>query len=379
MIKRLEYLCRFILGYHLKNYNIRLILEITALSVIGILAVNSANSSYTLKQLLGLSAGMIILIFFSLISYKYIAKFHWILYIINIALLLLVLVAGISTNGSRRWFALGGFGTLQPSEFGKILMILFLSARIGNNKAHMNKTGFLLTTVIVYMLPLVLILKEPDLSTTIVYVFIFCTMMFAGGLSSRIIAGVFAAVVPLGLLLIWYISQPFQILLKDYQLQRIMTFLNPSEYIMTTYTQQYNSVMAIGSGMLTGKGLNSNTLTSVKGGNFISEPQTDFIFAVIGEELGFIGSCIIVLLILAVVIECLMIARDTADITGRMICVGIASVIAFQTFINIGVATALLPNTGLPLPFISYGLSSYMSLMIGVGLVLNVGLQQNRR
>ena len=148
---------------------------------------------------------------------------------------------------------------------------------------------------------------------------------------------------------------------------------------MTTFTQQFNSVMAIGSGMLTGKGLNSNTLTSMKRGHFISEPQTDFIFAVIGEELGFAGSCVIIILLLAAVIECLYIAREASDMTGRLIAVGTASVIGFQTFVNIGVATALLPNTGLPLPFISYGLSSYTSLMMGVALVLNVGLQQNRR
>ena len=131
--------------------------------------------------------------------------------------------------------------------------------------------------------------------------------------------------------------------------------------------------------MLTGKGLNSNALTSVKSGNFISEPQTDFIFAVIGEELGFIGSCIIIVLLFAVVIECLRIAGEASDMTGRLIAVGTASVVGFQTFVNIGVATALLPNTGLPLPFISYGLSSYTSLMMGVALILNVGLQQNRR
>ena len=158
-----------------------------------------------------------------------------------------------------------------------------------------------------------------------------------------------------------------------------MTFLNPSEYLLTTYAQQYNSVMAIGSGMLTGKGLNNNTLTSVKGGDFISEPQTDFIFAVLGEELGFVGSCVVIGLLLFIVIECLLIAKDAADMTGRLIACGVAAIISFQAFVNIGVATAILPNTGLPLPFVSYGLSSLLSNFIGIGLVLNVGLQRNRR
>ena len=130
------------------------------------------------------------------------------------------------------------------------------------------------------------------MSTTLVFLFIFVMMIFCGGLSYRFIGRVCLFAVPVIGFLVWYIQQPFQILLHGYQLNRILAFLNPSEYQQTTANQQYNSVMAIGSGMLTGKGLNNNTITSVKGGNFISEQQTDFIFSVIGEELGFIGSCV---------------------------------------------------------------------------------------
>ena len=139
------------------------------------------------------------------------------------------------------------------------------------------------------------------------------------------------------------------------------------------------SIMAIGSGMLTGKGLDNNTITSVKGGNFISEPQTDFIFAVVGEELGFIGSCVVIGLILLIVIECLRVAKDARDMRGHLVASGVAGIITFQAFVNIGVATGILPNTGLPLPFVSYGLSSLLSNFICIGLVLNVGLQRNRR
>ena len=185
--------------------------------------------------------------------------------------------------------------------------------------------------------------------------------------------------IPLGAFIIWYVQQPFQILLRGYQLNRIMSFLHPSKFLLTTGNQQYNSIMAIGSGMLTGKGLNNNTFTSVKGGNFISEPQTDFIFAVVGEELGFLGCCLVIGLLLLIVIECLKIAANARDIRGRMIAAGTAGIISFQSFVNIGVATGLIPNTGLPLPFVSYGLSSLLSNFICIGLVLNVGLQRNRR
>ena len=137
--------------------------------------------------------------------------------------------------------------------------------------------------------------------------------------------------------------------------------------------------MAIGSGELFGKGLNNNEISSVKNGNFISEPQTDFIFAIVGEELGFAGGCLVVGLLSLITMECLMIARKAKDIAGMLIAAGMATVIGFQSFMNIGVATGIVPNTGIPLPFVSYGLTSLVSLYIGMGFVLNVRLQCVRK
>lgn len=160
--------------------------------------------------------------------------------------------------------------------------------------------------------------------------------------------------------------------------KRILAFLEPEKYASDEAYQQNNSEMAIGSGQLTGKGLNNNTTTSVKNGNYISEPQTDFIFAIIGEELGFVGCCIIIALLLLVVIQCILIGMRSRDLAGKIICSGVGGLIGFQSFINISVATNMLPNTGVPLPFISYGLTSLVSLYIGIGFVLNVGLQQKK-
>ena len=137
--------------------------------------------------------------------------------------------------------------------------------------------------------------------------------------------------------------------------------------------------MAIGSGMLFGKGYKNNEITSVKNGNFISEPQTDFIFAIVGEEFGFIGTCFVIILILLIVLECINIARKAKDMAGTLIATGVAALIGFQSFLNISVATGVMPNTGIPLPFVSYGLSSLISLYIGIGLLLNVRLQGNNR
>ena len=201
--------------------------------------------------------------------------------------------------------------------------------------------------------------------------------MFIAGLSYKIIIGVLAVVIPAALVFISLILQPDQKILDHYQWLRIMGWLNPEKYSDTAY-QQLNSITAIGSGQLWGKGLNNTNVASVKNGNFISEPQTDFIFAVAGEELGFVGSCLIILLLLAIVLECLFIARKAKDLSGKLICCGVAAMLGFQGFVNICVVTGLMPNTGLTLPFVSYGLTSLVSCYIGIGLVLNVGLQPRK-
>ena len=206
---------------------------------------------------------------------------------------------------------------------------------------------------------------------------IFLCMLFTAGLSYRWILGALAVVVPCGALFIYLLQYNMVPFLKDYQVRRIMAFIDPANYAEANL-QQNNSIMAIGSGMLQGKGLNNNTLASVKNGNFLSEEQTDFIFAVIGEELGFIGCMIVLLLFLLFVFECLRMASRARDMAGRLFCTGMAALVGFQSFTNIAVATGVFPNTGLPLPFISYGVSSLASLYIGIGILLNVGLQQRK-
>ena len=155
-----------------------------------------------------------------------------------------------------------------------------------------------------------------------------------------------------------------------------MAFFDPATYADTEAYQQLNSVIAIGSGQLWGKGLNNTDIASVKNGNFLPESQTDFIFAVIGEELGFVGSAVVILLLILIAMRCVSIARVAKDTAGMVIAAGMGSLIGIQGFMNIAVATMMMPNTGLPLPFVSYGLSSLVSMYIGIGFVLNVGLQR---
>jgi rod shape determining protein RodA len=235
----------------------------------------------------------------------------------------------------------------------------------------------ILISVVLAGIPIALVLVQPDLSSSIVIIIIFAAMIFVSGISYRIVGGFLAAFIPIFSIGFWMILQPDQQILKGYQVNRILAWRHPDDYPDLAY-QQVNSVMAIGSGQLWGKGLNNNLVASVKNGNFISEPQTDFIFAVTGEELGFVGCVIIILLLFFIVIECIIIGRRAKDLAGRLICVGVAVWIGFQSFVNIGVTTMLLPNTGVTLPFVSYGLSSLLSLFIGIGLVLNVGLQPRK-
>ena len=168
-------------------------------------------------------------------------------------------------------------------------------------------------------------------------------------------------------------------MIKDYQRDRIMSFLYPeNEEYTDDIEQQNNSKTAIASGELLGKRLNGDSdVASVNDGNFVSENQTDFIFAVAGEEYGFVGCSIIILLLLLISIECIRMSLRAKDLSGKIVCCGIGSIVALQSFINICVATGLGPNTGTPLPFVSYGLTSLISLFIGMGLVLNIGLQSS--
>ena len=173
------------------------------------------------------------------------------------------------------------------------------------------------------------------------------------------------------------ILQPDQKILDDYAFRRIMAWLDPAKYADDAYQQQ-NSIMAIGSGQLVGQGLNNNSVYSVKNGGFIAETETDFIFAVAGEELGFVGCATIILLLALIVLECIWIGKRSRDFSGTLICCGVAGYIGFQSFINICVATGIMPNTGIPLPFVSYGMTSLVTLFMAVGFVLNVGLQPKK-
>lgn len=368
---------RFTKPYKLKDYKFSLAILVIALSILGVLVVGSAKESLQNKQIFGVCVGITAMIIVSLIDYVWVLNLYWLIYVAAVGSLTLVLLIGQKVNGARRWINLG-FTTFQPSELAKILLILFFAKFIMNHADDINDKFTIIKFMVLSAIPLGLILAEPNLSTTICTAIVICLLIYVGGLSYKFIGTVLVILIPVAIIFLSIVVQPNQPFLKDYQQERILAFLEPEKYASDGAYQQNNSEMAIGSGQLTGKGLNNNTTTSVKNGNFILEPQTDFIFAIIGEELGFVGSCIVIALLLFIVIQCILIGIRSQDLAGRIICCGVGGLIGFQSFINIGVATNMLPNTGVPLPFVSYGLTSLVSLYIGIGFVLNVGLQPKK-
>ncbi len=364
--------------YRLRDYNFRLVLWLLLISGIGVLLVGSAKASLQNRQLFGVILGLIFMIIVSLIDYSWLLNLHWLIYLSNIAMLLLVFFGGETNGGATRWLKIGSF-QFQPTELSKILLVMFFARYLMKHEEDLNTLKTIITSIILIAIPLVLIYVQPDLKNTITMTVIFCILMYIAGLSYKIIGGILAVVIPVLAIGLFLITQTDLDIIGDYQKGRIMAWLNPDdETYWDDNSQQRNSIIAIGSGQLTGRGYNNNDPSSVSQGNWVPEIQTDFIFAVVGEEFGFVGSFVVIILLLLITVECIFTSQKAKDPDGKILCCGIGGIIGFQSFLNICVATGLFPNTGTPLPFVSYGLTSIVSLYIGMGLVLNVGLQNRK-
>ncbi len=373
------------LDYDFKQYDFKLLFFIVVLNTIGIFIVRSATSAESFKdalvvrQILGSFVGLAMCVAISLFDYRKFCKYSIYIYIFSVILLAGVKIYGTASgHGATRWITVPVLGKLQPAEFVKVSLILFFADYLQKMQDEINTPHGLLLEGLYFAMPVGLVLIQPNLSTTIIMTVMVAAMTFASPLKLRFIF-VFLAIVFLTLMLLFYLFSSGLYdkipILQGYQVRRILTFLNPSENSSDYYQQMY-SIMAIGSGMFQGKGLFNNSIFSVKNGNFLVEEDNDFIFAVIGEELGFRGSIIIIIIFLLIILECLIIAYRAKTLSGRLICVGVMAWIGFQTYTNIAVATGLFPNTGITLPFFSRGVSSLLSVYFGFGIVLNVALQR---
>lgn len=329
------------------------------------------------RQLMGVLIGFALIIAMMFIDYRIICNLSYILYIGMLIMLAILLKFGDPINNVKRWITIAGI-PVQPSELTKVALILFLAflCNLFKDKLGTWYVFFILAAVIV--LPVILIILEPHLSSCITILFISCVIIYSSGISYKVIGTVLAVIVPVvvGIVIsvtVFSIKIPF---VKAYQIERILSFMSTdeSEDESGKY-QQKQSLEAIASGGLQGKTILSED-ASTRNYSEIYANESDFIFSVVGEEFGFIGVGVIILLYFILVIRCLIIAAHAPDYMGRLICIGVSALFIFQLFVNIGVATGILPNTGLPLPFISYGLSSLISAMLAIGLVLNIGLRR---
>ena len=381
---------------HLGNLNFKIVIYALILSIIGIFMVHSATQNEavtgmfttTQKQILGMVIGIILMTVLACIDYHLLIKYSIVFYIISMFMLIYVkYINPMNISNANRWMRIPGFGTIQPSEFSKVavvLMAVFILLRI---KKHINNIFYLLGYFAITGVTVYLIYVEPDLSTSLIIIVALVALVFVTGISWKWVGGVTAVLAVFAAVLLFFIYEPEQKtlnwlidkeILQQYQVNRINSYFFPEDYPDQT-RQQLNSVMAIGGGQLFGKGLNTSTYESVKNGNFLSEEQCDFIFAVVGEELGFAGSAFIIVIYLLLFIEGLRVAGRSPDLEGKLLASGFVTMLLIQCFINMGVALLLLPNTGTPLPFISAGMSSLISTYIMMGILLNVSMHRKMK
>lgn len=317
------------------------------------------------KQLIWYSAGAVLMIAAFLVNYKMFERWGHLVYILCVLMLVAVIFFGKYVGGSKRWLVLGPF-SVQPSEMVKLAVIIMLAkyyARIVRTEGIRWRE--MMTPVVITAIPFVLIVRQPDLGTAMLIGLIAASITLYIKIERHTLIGLIAGgalTVPV----IW-------LFLKGYQKQRILTFLNPDRDPLGAGYHIIQSKIAIGSGMLAGKGFlkgSQNTL------DFLPEQHTDFIFSVLAEEWGFIGTIITLSVFLLIIVWGLQIAQRSRDPFGTILAVGITAMIAWQVFINIGMVMGLMPVVGVTLPFISYGGSSVITMMAGVGLLLNVSMRR---
>ncbi len=375
-------------GYSISNYKFSVLIITSLLSAIGLIVLQkitaTGNTSMFSKQLVGLFAGIIIAVIMSFIDYHFILKLCIPLYGLNLLLMLVCKFVnqsmfpyfyGKSIDEARRWIHIGGAGgtDIMPSEITKIVIIICLAKVLVSLEGKLNKPGSLFTVFLVVIIPVLLVFDQPDLSTTIVICSTILIMLFIAGLSYKIILPVLGVTIPLLIGFLWYVQQDYaDLLLKPWQRERILAILHPEDYPDLMY-QQNNAAAAMESGDLFGKMITGSEEFRLT--RYVPVVESDFIFSAVGEELGFMGTFFVIALFLAFLFVALNVAINARDKYGLYIAGGIAAMITIQALVNIGVVISLLPNTGIPLPFMSSGLSSLLTNFATIGILINVGLQ----
>ena len=358
----------------LRRTDLILIAATAAIVIMSLVIIGSAThvntpseERYWFVQRQGISilVDIALAVFLMNFDYKILQRYGNYFYVLNLILLILVMLVGQTALGAQRWIALGPI-SIQPSEFSKLIMIIALAAMM-EKRGRIRSLRKLVPVALYVFVPFVLVLKQPDLGTSLVFLAIFFGMVFVAGIRLRILFGIFGlglAALPV----LWYF-------LKDYQKMRIMVFIDPNVDPLGAGYHIIQSKIAIGSGLLFGKGLFGGTQSQL---NFLPENHTDFIFSVVGEELGFVGCAVLLLLYLIVLWRGVKIAQDASDTFGRLLATGITSMIAFHVLVNVGMTMGIMPVTGIPLPLMSYGVSSLTTNIMAIAILLNIQLRRQK-
>ena len=368
----------------LRDWDLPLTFAVATLLILGVLlvyaatrnwfAANGLDPEYYLKRhTINILIGGLLAWATTLIDYRMTRAFAPVVWGLGVLGLVMVLIPGIgaTVNGARAWIALPGGFQIQPAELAKISIIigmaLILSELHGNQRYPEHSD--VLKALTVAAIPVLLIIAQPDLGTVLIISASVVTILAVSGAASRWIFGLVALAFVGGFLAVQ------TGVVSEYQVKRLESFIDPNADPLFSGYQLRQARITIGSGGLTGTGLFDGPQTN---GRFVPEQQTDFIFTVAGEQLGFLGSGLIILLYAIILFRAFAIARRTEDMFGRLVCIGVIAWFAFQTFENIGMTMGLMPMTGVPLPFLSYGGSSMFACLIGFGLLQNVHLRSSR-
>lgn len=359
----------------LKNFDFSLLLVTMAIIGYGCVAIYSASKggnaamSYVERQLVWAAVGLVVAIIVGYIDHTIYKRFAGKLYFVNLFLLGAVLFMGHASKGAQRWIGFGAI-RIQPSELAKIIMIIALAVFIVDHKDTIRTFKTFILTFLYLCIPMGLIFKQPDLGTSLVLISIWLTMVFIMGTDIKNILLFLSAAVVLGVL-VFHIPG----LLKDYQKNRLISFVNPAADPLGSGYHVTQSRIAIGSGQMFGKGFLKGTQRELK---FIPEQHTDFIFTVVGEELGFVGSVTLLLLYFIMLWRALNILSATEDITGRAITAGIVGMFLFHIVVNMGMTLGIMPVTGVPLPMFSYGGSSLMANLMAIGMLEGISMRRHK-
>ncbi len=344
------------------------------LSIFGIIVIYSATRTLNsitnvIVQSAAMGLGIGVMITICMFDYEQFKNLIKPIYIFSVLILILVLVFGVTGDwGARSWIRFGSIG-IQPAELAKICFIITFSYHLDKVRDEINKPLVILGLLLHIGVPVGLILMQPDMGSALVFIFMFLCLMFTAKLSYKYIIPVMAAGI---------VSLPFvyKYGLSEYQQKRIQVFLNPDLDPLNRGYNVIQSKIAVGSGQLWGKGYLEGTQNQM---GYLPTKYTDFIFSVISEEFGFIGSMLVVVLLFALIWRCFTIARRADNAYGRYICVGVGAMFLFHVFENVGMCIGLMPVTGIPLPFISYGGTSLVTNMAAIGLVMSVAYHNKPR